>query len=367
MIASIVLYYQTAGDCHCKLDYDGQAFLLINLDGKHLFHYGLLYHYLHLMVEGRNPLAAFSRYCNKPLLVCSISISTCFLRSLRRDCYTLLGQSSLAPSYHVMRKAWLAFIYKITDSLNPQSEFCCDICGANPNIISLDCMTLGCRRDLIMALKGRRDEESSFPTLFGSAYHDRVCITSKYARNKLTQLAKSCDKRDVNKLTCAEYATMCGEIAKSNVPSLVPLLDECCSILGGVAVPQQLARPLINIARASSCCGLMQAAGTVQEDRRTQEILAKFCGGEILMQSDNQHLQRHVPVVLEFISACLLDNQDGSVPEYCRKVVQEMVCCMMAPFMDMKTRRIQEEYPPPLVDSLMDDYAFFPNLPQCRG
>ena len=69
-IAFLVLYRQTTGDCHCKLDYDGQADLLMNLDGKHLIHYGLLYHYLHLMVEGRNPLAAFTRYAKNPLPSC---------------------------------------------------------------------------------------------------------------------------------------------------------------------------------------------------------------------------------------------------------------------------------------------------------
>jgi hypothetical protein len=55
-----VLYCKTSGDCGCELDYDGQLDLLLNLDGKHMVHYGLLYHYLHLMMEGRNPLAAFT-------------------------------------------------------------------------------------------------------------------------------------------------------------------------------------------------------------------------------------------------------------------------------------------------------------------
>ena len=191
VIAFLVLYCRTSGDCDCKLEYDGQVDLLLNLDGKHLIHYGLLYHYLHLMMEGRNPLAAFIRYCYP---VCCVSERIyCACRSLKRDFDVLRGANALTPPYHVIRKVWLAFVYKLTESFDLQSEFSCDICGP---IISLDCMTLGCRRDLMMMPKEKRSQELSSPALQGSSYRDRVCIVSKYARDKLSQklLQKNCSE-----------------------------------------------------------------------------------------------------------------------------------------------------------------------------
>ncbi len=56
-----VYYRSTVGPCSCQLQYDGQEHLLFNLDNKRLFYYGLLFQYLHLMVEGRNPLIAYQR------------------------------------------------------------------------------------------------------------------------------------------------------------------------------------------------------------------------------------------------------------------------------------------------------------------
>ena len=50
------LYYWPAqGGCNCRSFYDGQDDLLFNLDNKHLFTYGLLFQYLHLMIEGKIP------------------------------------------------------------------------------------------------------------------------------------------------------------------------------------------------------------------------------------------------------------------------------------------------------------------------
>ena len=74
-----VYYRPTVGNCSCRyvirfgsivfihrllyfrLPYDGQSDLLFNLDNKNLFYYDLLINYLHLMIEGRNPLVAYLR------------------------------------------------------------------------------------------------------------------------------------------------------------------------------------------------------------------------------------------------------------------------------------------------------------------
>ena len=51
-----IYYRPSVGSCSCKQAYDGQEDLLFNLDNKHPFHYGYLFQYLHLMLEGKNPL-----------------------------------------------------------------------------------------------------------------------------------------------------------------------------------------------------------------------------------------------------------------------------------------------------------------------
>jgi hypothetical protein len=121
-------------------------------------------------------------------------------RSMGRDFDVTLGPNALPPPYHIIRKAWLAFVYKLTDSFDLRSKFCCSSCGSKSDVISFDCMTLGCRRDLLMMFKEKGSQETSGPVLQGSSYRDRVCIVSKFARDKLIQLAKSNYKTEVPKL-----------------------------------------------------------------------------------------------------------------------------------------------------------------------
>ena len=54
----VVPYRKTVGKCSCILDYDGRNDAVMNVNDRHLVHHQLLYHYLHLMMEGQNPLAA---------------------------------------------------------------------------------------------------------------------------------------------------------------------------------------------------------------------------------------------------------------------------------------------------------------------
>ena len=60
-----VYYRPSVGSCGCRQEYDGQSELLFNLDNKHLFYHGFLFSYLHLMLEGRNPLVSYLRACQR--------------------------------------------------------------------------------------------------------------------------------------------------------------------------------------------------------------------------------------------------------------------------------------------------------------
>lgn len=95
-----------------KRYYDGQDDLLFNLDGKHLFYYGYLFRYLHLMLEGKNPLIAFFRASTRCFLV----------------------QSQTKPvSIKLLRQAWNASARLLR--INFSDTFTCPLCGPSPNTI----------------------------------------------------------------------------------------------------------------------------------------------------------------------------------------------------------------------------------------
>lgn len=88
----ICIYYRPTlhKKCMCQLAYDGQNDLLFNLDDKHLFYYGLLFHIMHTMQHCQYSLKA--------------AVSTDEMSRQR------LGTSKDSIPYHQMRKAYNAFI-----------------------------------------------------------------------------------------------------------------------------------------------------------------------------------------------------------------------------------------------------------------
>ena len=111
---------------NCRLYYDGQDDLLFNLDNRNLFFYGFLLEYLHLMVEGRNPLAAYMRASSRSHASQSHTKST---------------------SIATLRAAWNAFS-RLLD-INFHTSFLCLVCGAQPSTMICDGTMLGFRKDLI--------------------------------------------------------------------------------------------------------------------------------------------------------------------------------------------------------------------------
>ena len=118
--------HRKAIGCDCKLYYDGQENLLFNLDNHHLFYYNILFHYLHIMIEGRNPLAAFQRSlcCNHDS--CDISKTL---------------------SLKLLRAAWYSFS-RLLD-LHFGEIFQCAICKHLPDMVVCDGTSLGFRKDFL--------------------------------------------------------------------------------------------------------------------------------------------------------------------------------------------------------------------------
>ena len=153
--ARTIYYWPSLGSCDCKQHYDGQDNLLFNLDDKHLFYYGYLFQYLHLMLEGKNPLIAF----------------------LRASTHSFSSQSYTKPvSVKLLRQAWNAFTRLL--NINLAETFACPICGPSPTTIICDGTLLGFRKDLM----GTLDSDSPLPAgqpIPGSSRTDRVLLRSR--------------------------------------------------------------------------------------------------------------------------------------------------------------------------------------------
>ena len=169
----IVYYHPTSGTCECRQEYDGQEDLLFNLDGRHLFYYGFLLQYLHLMLEGRNPLMAF----------------------YRASCKSFYIQSQSKPvNIKLLRQAWNAFT---------REAFNCHQCGLTPQIVICDGTLIGFRKDSASTVPSENllDEK----IIKGSEYADRVLLKSLKSRELLLKYSGYSKQR---KLTLGEFSQL---------------------------------------------------------------------------------------------------------------------------------------------------------------
>jgi len=156
-----VYYRPTSGKCKCRQEYDGQEDLLFNLDGKHMFYYGFLLQYLHLMLEGRNPLMAF----------------------YRSSCKSFYIQSESKPvQVKLLRLAWNAFA-RLLD-IDWKESFKCHMCGLASQTIICDGTSIGFRKDLASAVLPDTITDQK-TALKGSEHADRVLLKSLKSRELL--------------------------------------------------------------------------------------------------------------------------------------------------------------------------------------
>ena len=145
------LYYRPAQrGCNCGSFYDGQDDLLFNLDNRHLFTCGLHFQYLHLTIEGKNPLAAFHRFAGR--------------------CHGVLGTTQPPTTLKILCSAWNAFT-RLLD-LKFSGNFQCPVCGCLPETIICDGTLVG-----FPALLQEPDRES-LPITDESNHSDRVFLCS---------------------------------------------------------------------------------------------------------------------------------------------------------------------------------------------
>ena len=166
VIEGVTVFYRPAiGACGCEMVFDGQDHLLFNLDDKVLFYYGFLFDYMHLMIEGRNPLAAYHRaWCRSN---------------------DVLSMTDIIP-YEKLRRAWNSFA-RLLDIIFDEA-FQCSICKDKPEVIVCDATFLGCRKDLLPTMDSANQNTANAP-LKGSVHRDRVFINDKKLRDLLLKFS----------------------------------------------------------------------------------------------------------------------------------------------------------------------------------
>lgn len=132
-----------------------------NLDNSNLFYYDFLFNYLHLVLDGHNPLAAY-------------------LRASQRShaSQSLIRGVGIA----MLRWAWNSFARLL--NLDFEKSFQCPLCGPAPDTVVCDGTMLGFRKDLLTACSSPDlpEDIADKPLLRGSKHCDRVLIHTRKAR-----------------------------------------------------------------------------------------------------------------------------------------------------------------------------------------
>ena len=334
-----VYYRPSCGECSCKQEYDGQDDLLFNLDNKHLFCYNFLFSYLHSMVEGKNPLVAFLRACERNHSI----------------------QSHTQPvRIKVLRQAWNAFA-RLLD-IDPQQTYQCPLCGLEPHTVICDGTMIGFRKDFLPKLQ--QCTKQSQPTIPGSKHGDRILITSAKARALLLKYAAtSKDRRPTaraKQLTTAEFRELC-QLTDKDFPSLVAFLKSLTRHTGKRLSPPEYRQLFSELARCSPACGIFQT----RENSHVFDILQRvLSGGENLFDSGSHTnlstLQEYVPVLVQFLLAATKGGKER-LSAVATQMVTHILDVCRAPY----SKR------PPLPSCYLpveeDEFSYFPNVPPLSG
>ncbi|XP_066271346.1 uncharacterized protein [Branchiostoma lanceolatum] len=329
----VVYFRPTTGNCTCKLPYDGQEDLVFNFSNKAMYAYNMLTKYMHFMIENRTPLRGFHRACQRE---------------------NNLSKTNLT-SYNTFLYAYNSFERLL--NIDWTTSFQCPTCRTQPEVVIMDGITLGFRKDLIPELQD--DVQHSDPPVInsGSRHQDRVVIKRDPTRVALRRFA------GVGKaLSLHECREMEREMCSSGHASLSNLVRR---LRGGqrkdVVAPKTYRDFLIQVSRNTPACGTTQVAGSGQD--ATRAIIKEIAEGLNIKDSVNHGklsmLQQTAPVISDVIDRVA---PDGDVPADVRAVLLDLVEKVMAPYQDGLSPDISD-YPavtqPDSPNSLT--YSFFPS------
>ena len=223
-----------------RLYYDGHSDF--NFDCWNLFFCGFLFDYLHLMIEGCNPLAAYT------LLVINLMLHRVIPNQHQLLLWELHG---------------MLFHASLTLAFGP--AFFTPVCGAEPSTMICDSKMLGFRKARILyhiyhhlsTLNGL-----SSPSIAGTDHQDRVLLKPPRSHEILLKYAGiTRDRKKVQSskpLTQSEMKTLCSSICKDGFESLVLLINHLTTQAGKHTCPEPYKEFLSEISRYSPACGLFQ-------------------------------------------------------------------------------------------------------------
>ena len=334
------VYYRPAKGCGCKLFYDGQEDLLFNLDNKHLFYYDFLFQYLHLMVEGKNLLAAFYRSVVRAHAALDITEP---------------------PSLKLIWSAWNSFARLL--NINYNETFKCPICGTFPHLVICDDTLVGFRKDLLPSLLTKPNTDTLVP-IYGSKHSDYTFIHSPKGRELLLKYSGYTKDRkripDHKAISKTEWQNMCCLLEKDskNLVNLIVDLQKDQDLLTAQSPYSEL---FAELARNSPTCGIFQYCG----NQKMLEVLTNITSGHLNIFDSANHtafdlLQECVPILVEFLNAC--HRMFGyELPKLVTSLIADIMQHMSAP--STIPLPSSNHYLPVQENPL----SFFPSLPLLTG
>ena len=333
-----VFYRPSLGSCSCKQAYDGQDDLLLNLDDRHLFYYGYLFQYLHLMLEGKNPLIAFLRASSRSFSV----------------------QSHTKPvSIKLLRQAWNAFARLL--SIDFVESFSCPICGPSPSTVICDGTLTGFRKDLMETFEAENPSHQSQQPVQGSSHSSRIMLKSRKSRELLLKYSgynrdRKCIQNPKN-LSPSEFKQLLALLKKEGALPLAQVISHISSESHQRRASQPYREIMYELSLNTPVCGMIQIAGNSEALEAIRLISSGVDIRHIQYQCELKLLQNVAPV----IASCILKLPfTEPIPADVCSLLSQLCELLLAPFQDVTPQAI----PDPPVDKKL---SFFPSLPIVRG
>ncbi|XP_066285252.1 uncharacterized protein [Branchiostoma lanceolatum] len=333
------------------LPYDGQEDLLFNLNNKDLIAYSMLFRYLHLMLEARNPLAAFHRAYQRQV--------------------GALGQGDVLP-LHKMRLAWDSFSHLL--DIDWRTSFKCPVCEQHPDVIICDGTSLGFRKDLITYESSRETQQSSLE-IKGSDHKERVFLPIPGSRVFLSQFAgvsqsqkKKGKARRPSALSAQQYRELVSSLSDfPHLASLATLLKRLSRNGSHRIAPDPYKKFLGELAKNGPLCGMLQIDHSPREGHTKEIVHRAVTNALAIFDSVNaahlQKLRSDAPILADFLFE-VYKAEGNRIPEDVSALVKDIMDRVSLPFKDKHDGSV---YPPPEEEDTFGGYSFFPNLPLVRG
>ncbi|XP_078658194.1 uncharacterized protein LOC144903683 [Branchiostoma floridae x Branchiostoma belcheri] len=351
-LKDIKVYYRLCtGECRCVLQYDGQEDLLFNLNNRDLITYSLLFRYLHLMLEARNPLAAFHR---------------AYQRQVRS-----IGHGDVLP-LHKLRLAWDCFSQLL--AIDWEKSFKCTLCGSQPDVIICDGTSLGFRKDLIKH-DTQNTQQPTTSQVQGSDHKERVFIPASQSRVLLSQYAGVNPRQKKrgkairpNALSAQQYHELVSSLSTfPHLSSLATLLQRLSCNGSHRIAPDPYKKFLSELAKNSPLCGMLQIDHSEAEGSTKAIVRSVVQNRFNLFDSANaavfERLRGEAPILVDFLFG-VYKAEGSRIPEDVAALVSDIVDRVSVPFRHEHDSTV---YPPPEGEDIFGGYSFFPTMPPVRG